>query len=376
MSSLKASWQTQKNQRQQELLQRQQQVRKSLNRYQQERQAKAAVLRHDLNLFQQSLQQETQDFLIDVSLDRQLRSEQVIHQLHAFTQALQQQTADFLEVTAADRSLMSQELTQDLSAFHAGLNHSVQVLRKNLHVQMEHLHSETQVFLKKCQAQRQQQQLDLMQSLAIYIASLQEQVQTYLAELELGRQERGQQIRQMLQESRDRRLTETAELFQQFSEFRTELRSYCDRLHETVWGKSQAIQPLESTLQKPAMLRSDRATKAVSAPVPVTQPVAQPSKLSATQILSNPPLVTVAPIKAVAVAPHQPVPSALQQDDELLEQKIYSYIKQIEGARLTEIQSALGINRSQTVDSLRALIKKGLITQRDRVYLAQEEISL
>jgi predicted transcriptional regulator len=86
--------------------------------------------------------------------------------------------------------------------------------------------------------------------------------------------------------------------------------------------------------------------------------------------------VTAANIKAAAAVAVARQQHPLQQDNELLEQKIYSYIKQIEGARLTEIQSALGINRSQTVDSLRALIKQGLITQRDRVYLAQEEISL
>ena len=315
MVSLKASWQTQKNQRQQELMQRQQQVCESLDRYQQERQTKAIAFRHDLNLFQQSLQQETQDFLSDLSLDHQLRSERVAQQLKSYRQ------------------------------------------------------------------QRHQHQIQLMQNLATYIESLQEQVQTYLVELELARQERGQQVGQMLQESRDRRLAETAELFQQLSEFRAELKAYCDSLYETVWGKSQAIQQLESTVQKFVPLKSDRATPQVLAQKPVAhvaqtivQPIAQPAKPSTTNI-SNTPLVTAANIKAVAVIAQQPAQQALQQDNELL-QKLYSYIKQIEGARLTEIQSALGINRSQTVDSLRALIKQGLITQRDRVYLAQEEISL
>jgi hypothetical protein len=381
--SLKSSWQTQRNQRQQELVQRQQQVRESLNRYQQERQSKSAALRYALNLFQKSLQQETQDFLTDVSLDRQLRSERITHQLHAFTQALQQQTADFLEVTAADRSLMSQELAQDLSVFHAGLNQSVQVLRKNLHAQMQHLQSETQAFLNNCRQQRHQDQIQLMQNLETYIASLQEQVRTYLAELELARQERGQQVGQMLQESRDRRLAETAELFQQLSEFRAELRAYCNSLHETIWGKSQSIQQLESTPQKPTKLKSDRVKQEI-APTPVVQPITQsivqpatqPAKLPVTKIPNDIPVAAGANIKAVAVAVHQPAQQLLQQDSELMEQKVYSHIKQIEGARLTEIQSALGINRSQTVDSLRALIKQGLITQRDRVYLAQEEISL
>lgn len=316
MVSLKASWQTQKNQRQQELVQRQQQVCESLDRYQKERQIKATAFRHDLNLFQQSLQQETQDFLIDLSLDHQLRSERVAQQL------------------------------------------------------------------KSCHQERNQKQIQLMQNLTTYIASLKEQVQTYLVELELARQEQGQQVGQMLQESRDRRLAETVELFQQLSEFRTELKAYCNSLHKTVWGESQLIQQLEPTIQKPVPLKSDRATPQVLAqkPVaqvvqPIVQPITQPAKLSATNI-SHTPLVTAANIKAAAVVAQQPAQQTLQQDNTLLEQKIYSHIKQIEGARLTEIQSALGINRSQTVDGLRALIKQGLITQRDRVYLAQEEVSL
>ncbi len=305
MVSLKASWQAQKNQRQQELVQRQQQVCESLAEYQHERQTKAAALRHDLNLFQQSLQQETQDFLVDLSLDHQLRSERVAQQL------------------------------------------------------------------KSCHQERNQKQIQLMQNLTTYIASLKEQVQTYLVELELARQEQGQQVGQMLQESRDRRLAETAELFQQLSEFRAELKAYCNSLHETVWGESQLIQQLDP-------LKSDRATPQVLAQKPVAQvvqPIVQPAKLPTTNISSTP-LVTAANIKAAAVAAQQPAQQTLQQDNALLEQKLYSYIKQIEGARLTEIQSALGINRSQTVDSLRALIKQGLITQRDRVYLAQEEVSL
>lgn len=310
MVSLKASWQTQKNQRQQELVQRQQQVCESLTEYQQERQTKAAALRHDLNLFQQSLQQETQDFLIDLSLDHQLRSERVAQQL------------------------------------------------------------------KSCYQERNQKQMQLMQNLATYIASLQEQVQTYLVELELARQERRQQVGQMLQESRDRRLAETAELFQQLSEFRTELKAYCNSLHETVWGKSQAIQPLEPAIQKPVTLKSDRATAQTSAQKPVAHPVAQPVTQPAQPSLVKLFTTTIPKDTEPVVVVKQHAPPTLQPDATLLEQKLYSYIKQIEGARLTEIQSGLGINRSQTVDSLRALIKQGLITQRDRVYLAQEEISL
>jgi hypothetical protein len=295
------------------------------------------------------------------------------------------------------------------------LNRSVKVLRKNLQAQMRSLQIETQAFLKDRQQQRYQNQVQMMQNLATYMTSLQEQVQTYLAELELARQERGQQVSQMLQESRDRRLAETQELFQELGEFRTELRAYCASLHESVWGESKMIQQPEVIIQKPVAQKTavqkavaqkpvaqkpvaqktvaqkateskpSRATKQPakkSEPQPaakaVSQPVVQPEAQTSEPAPSKVPLANFAnytaldigaDIEAASVVPKVQAAS----DEDQLAQKIYSYIQQIEGARLTEIQSALGINRSQTVDSLRTLIKQGLITQRDRVYLVQED---
>jgi gas vesicle GvpC-like protein len=376
--SLKASWQAQKKQRQQELAERQHQVRESLNSYQQERRAKAAELRHDLKLFQQDLQQETQGFLIDVSLDRQVRSERVSLRLREFSQALQQQTADFLDVTAADRALMSQELAQDLSEFHIGLSHSVAFLRKDLQSQIQQLRSDTQTFLQDCQQQRVRTQIQLMQDLESYIESLQGQVSTYLVELDLEHQERSQQVGQMLKESREFRLAETAILFQQLSKFRDELREYCHHLHETVWGDSTpspqvslppaaALTPSVNPSVNPSAKPKATRKKVPVAPPPV-EPVAPPAK----------PLDTV----SAYVSFDQETASSLSQtlglpkEEDPAGKLIFDYIQKNKGARLTEIQSALGINRSQTVDGLRALIKQGLITQRDRIYLVQEDISL
>jgi gas vesicle GvpC-like protein len=359
--SLKVSWQAQKKQRQQELAQRQQEVRASLSSYQQERQIKAAELRHNLRLFQHDLQQETQDFLMDASLDRQVRSERVSQRLQEFSQALQQQTADFLEVTASDRVLMAQELAQDLSEFHTGLNLSVALLRKDLQSQIQQLKSDTQGFLQNCQQQRVQTQVQLMQDLENYIESLQGQVSTYLVELNLEQQERAQQVGQMLKTSRENRLSATAELFQQLSEFRDELKAYCSHLHETVWGQSSSPPPV---VPPPV---------AVSAP-----PKAKTTRKKATPTVetpSNPP----APIAEIA-AVQETVASLSQtlgfQQINATDKQIYDYIQKSQGARLTEIQSALGINRSQTVDGLRTLIKQGLVTQRDRIYLVQEDVSL
>jgi hypothetical protein len=138
------------------------------------------------------------------------------------------------------------------------------------------------------------------------------------------------------------------------------LKAYCRHLHETVWG-----QP--------------------SPPPPIAPPaaVSTPPKAKTTRKKSAP---TVEPPPA-SVAPIADVPAVLEtaaslsqtlgfQQINATDKQIYDYIQKSQGARLTEIQSALGINRSQTVDGLRALIKQGLITQRDRIYLVQEDVSL
>jgi gas vesicle GvpC-like protein len=359
VASLKATWQAGKKQRQQELAERQQQVRTSLSSYQQERQIKAAELHHNLRLFQQDLQQETQDFLMDASLDRQVRSEQVSQRLREFSQALQQQTADFLDVTASDRALMAQEIAQDLSEFHAGLNLSVALLRKDLQSQIQQLKSETQTFLQNCQQQRVQTQIQLMQDLEAYIESLQGQVSTYLVELDLAQQDRAQQVSQMLQNSRSDRLSATAILFKQLAEFRSELRAYHHHLHKTVWGQPSPEPPVSPTAVIPSPVKP-KATRKKTAPVaPIAAPVIP---------LSASAYVSVEPETAASLGETL----GLQQIDPT-SQQIYNYLQKSQGARLTEIQSALGINRSQTVDGLRTLIKQGMITQRDRIYLVQED---
>lgn len=56
---------------------------------------------------------------------------------------------------------------------------------------------------------------------------------------------------------------------------------------------------------------------------------------------------------------------------EQIEQKVYQYLQKSEGMRVSQISQALELNRFQTIDALRSLLKKGLLTQRDdRLYVA------
>jgi gas vesicle protein GvpN len=54
------------------------------------------------------------------------------------------------------------------------------------------------------------------------------------------------------------------------------------------------------------------------------------------------------------------------------EQAIYDYLQQSGGARLTQIEMDLQLDRFHTVDTLRVLMEKGRVLQRDRLFLIQE----
>lgn len=243
MISLKDSWQEQRRLRRQELAQRQQQVRKTLDMFQQERQSKAAALREGLRLFQIGLQLETQDFLSQADTQRQLRAEQLAEQLRDFTQTLREQTAQLLTMNANDRMQMSQQLFQELGEFHTSLNMSVMSLRQELQQRMQQIQAEvlqlqtqTQMQMQTHHQERIRNQMQLMQDLADWMESLQNSMRTYLSELAAMRQNRAEQMQMMLQQEHDRRIAEMEMFFQQLSEFRSELRTFSANLYQAVWG--------------------------------------------------------------------------------------------------------------------------------------------
>jgi hypothetical protein len=408
VTALKDQWQEQRLRRQQELAERQQQVREALASFQQERSTKASQLRDDLSLFRLELQQGTQTFLTDVSKQRQLQAEELAHFLRNFNQDLQVQTADFLRLIATDRSLMAQELAQNLSRFHNHLSQSVSLLRQALQARMQELQAEvaalqadTQKMLQLNHQERLQNKIQLMQELAAFTESLQNNVQTYLAELELVRQDRAQKLQQMLQSDRHQRQLEMDAIFQELSDFRAELRQFCTDLRTSVWGgvetAFQVVQPTvaQAPVTQPAVAPIPAAPvqpiESNVPPVPATptstaasaSAPTSPSKLqpetSAPVVTTGQPSATASPSTEETLIMENSeaiTPKTVQKDAAQLEKEIYHYIHEIKGARLNEIESTLDINRFQAVDALRSLIKKGLITQRDRIYLIQEEANL
>jgi gas vesicle protein GvpN len=63
-----------------------------------------------------------------------------------------------------------------------------------------------------------------------------------------------------------------------------------------------------------------------------------------------------------------------QEKDRDGEAEVYHYLEKSEGMRVSQISKALGLNRFETIDALRSLMKKGLLIQRDdRLYVASQD---
>jgi len=407
VSALKDLWQQQRQQRQQELAQRQQQVQDMLTSLGQERQAQAAQLREDLNLFQISLQQNTHRYLDQLSHKRQVEAQQLVQQLQAFVQTLRLQTSDLLQQHTSERSQRAAQLFQDLNQFHANLMTLVKALRLSFRGQLQLLQEEvktlqddTQMYLGVCQQQRQQLRRQLLTDLMQYAQDLRDQVDMQLAELADLRQQRAQQLQQTFTDQRIERSAEMLAFFHNLSEFRAELHQYCVDLHHMVWGDGDGSTPAAPATSSTSGSRNGHspmaAQRTVSAP-------AAPAPVSPAPAVAKPtaadPVVVPAPQPAAApdpqpVAEPTPVPAvtsntaasglnpavitpaiAPKKDPTQVEQAIYTHIKSASGARLGELETILGLNRFQAVDALRSLIKQGKVTQRDRVYVIQEEFS-
>jgi len=436
VTALKDQWNEQRRQRQVELQQRQQKVREVLDGFQQERQAMSAQLRDELSAFQQALQQETQSFLADAYQQRLTNAKVVADALQAYRANLSDQMAQFLSVTSAERSLMAQELFQALAAFHETLSVSVADLRLALQQRIQEIQQEVQVLQADTQTllvgfkeQRLQDQQRLLTELAAYVDGLRDDVHAYLAELELIRADRANQLWAMLRQNRDDRAATMEDLMAEFADFRTYLQQYRASLYDMVWGNGESVDlpqpptppspsaPPPAHSFRPAPVAAPTRTKVE--PPAVTRTVAQPVGLPPAPVVTaaasepTPPAVppkpeppTVEPpqvdepdpapaaltevaasleslealSEAISVPEAKPEPIAETQltprDPAQLEIDIFNYIQDLKGARLTEIESALSINRFQAVDALRSLIKKGNVTQRDRIYLIPEEVNL
>lgn len=334
--ALKDEWQRSRLGRQQVVQERQQQVQTTLSRWQQERQNQALDDQESRQGFVASLQQQTQDLLADHQQQRLWVAQEQREQLENFIEQLSQEVGEFLVQTSEERSQVAAQLHQQLSEFREDLEYRVTDLLANY------------------QQQRLEAREPLLEDLGIFRQTLSREVEDYLTELDLLHQQMAAQLKQQLQQSRRERQDAVQTLFEDLGVFRAELQDYHLKLQQTVWGNSHR-QPRKSITPP----------RSVSPKKPIISHKTPPS--------SKPPLKPKTPGKPQAI-PHsikpQPTVTPSAPQPATPEQRVYQYIQTHQnGARLAEIEQALGINRVQTVDAIRVLLQRGQITQRDRVYI-------
>jgi hypothetical protein len=353
--ALRDSWQSDRLHRQQSNLERHHQVQQFLSEAYQSRQLTASHVHSALSLFREGL----------IHQDEERRGE-----FHTFQATLQD--------------------------FHTELQATVSLLRQSFQVDLSDLSANTQAFLAQCQHDRAQTQQTLRQDLSAFIEALRSDVQSYLYELETVRLHQATLLRQDLQQNRAVLTANNQAFFAQLAPFRAELRRFHQSLQTSIWGQAS---PGESALEAaPESAPEVVPTARVDTPIPLepVAPSSTPAASSTSAASSTPKAIAAQPVapmpatktpakrvafprtRAVATAPAKStkVFSKTQDSTEAAnhEKAVYNFLHESQGARLTQIESSLQINRFQAVDTLRSLIKKGLITQRDRVYLIQENL--
>lgn len=207
------SWQQQRQQRLQQVVQRRQAVSTLLQETQKQRQINASQLRSDLSLFRETL-------AYDSSIRRQ--------NLQQFCETLQAQTQEFLAIAQAERSLTSQQLRHDLSEFRSTLAQTVKSLRQEIQADLQILQIETQVLLD-------------------FVEQLRSDVEAFLTDVALERQEKAAQAQH------DRK-AELEALFQKFAEFRSQLKQYRAELSQAVWSDTVEVAEPPVPQSKPVIV--------------------------------------------------------------------------------------------------------------------------
>jgi hypothetical protein len=367
VTALNDQWQAARQLRQEAVAQRRQQVYAVLDGWQQERLINTAKLRQELQQIYVNLQDETTLWLTQARQHR-------IGQARILRQKL---AADQQELEAAVSDLRL-EIAQDLQR----LQRRVATLRQETAV-MRAGHRQEQAILRS----------QLLPELEAYVSELKADVAAALDALTADRLAAEAPRRVQRQQQRQALAQEVTMLFEELADFRQGLRNFRAELATQVWGQDAAAMPPAPPVQAPAKAP---ATVTPAAPAPAAQLQPQPQSQPASRrrrVVVKPPAAmpaaqaaaptatgATAPVETVpaapvaGVAPAAPEPDAAKSDR--IEESIYNYLHKSQGARLTQIESELGINRFQAVDALRSLIQKELIVQEDRIYHIQEEAIL
>ncbi len=392
MPALNDQWQAARQLRQGDVANRREQVAAELSTWQQERLAQGVQLRQSLAQMVMDMQTETDLWVAQIAAQRQAQIPPLRQALQDYTEQLQATTQALLAVYQADHQLHAaaqrqQRLQDRQSLYDAAIDSHLDIVQ-NLRLMQQ------QVAVDRAGYRQQQAMMRslLWPSLASYMAQLQTEVEATLTSLTEARQKADAERRRQRQQDRLALSASVAERFNQLGEFRYQLQMQRAQLSRQVWGTESA--PLKAQTEvaaKPAPLPAaavapmDFRSESVASRATIPSPPLTP--LSRSTVLARP--STASPSPPAAASGFAPAPSVspvattaraasavLATQAQSLEEVVYNYLHLAEGARLSEIETELGINRFQAVDALRSLIQRNLVIKQDRTYRIQEEAVL
>jgi regulator of replication initiation timing len=385
VTALYEQWQAARQQRQDEVLDRRDQVDADLERWQSDRLAHAVQLRQDLAQMVTDLQAETQFWLSELAEQRQASIPVTRQSLQQYAQNLQLETQAKLmnlqEQREANSAALRLRLRQDCQA----MQESVSDLRLDIVQDLKKIRQRVQALKKETailQAGHRQGQAmlrsELLPKLADYVDELQAKVQESLAEVSALRHQAA--VAQELQRQEDRQALADSvdDLFDQLAAFRQDLHDQRQALTALVWGNGVAVADApKPTVRRSRANRAAPTKPAVAKAASSTQAApAKPAAKPKTQPVANTP-TPKQPAKPVAKPEPDVVVSApAKAKTPPLDEVVYNYLHLSPGARLAEIESELSINRFQAVDALRSLMEKDLVVKENRTYHVQEEAVL
>ncbi|HEY9763985.1 MAG TPA: hypothetical protein V6D07_15750 [Trichocoleus sp.] len=360
MTPLNHQWQAARQQRQATVAQRRRQVHTTLGSWQQDRLANTTQLRQALNQMYVNLQDENALWLVQTRQRRLAQARQLRQKLST--------DQNNLEATVSDLRLA---ISQDLNRIQR---------------RVESLRQETAVIRAGHRQEHAMMRSQLLPELEAYVSELRLEVTEALNALVSARLAAAGPRQEQRQQERQALANEVEAMFQELSNFRQELRNFREGLTEQVWGKESSllVPPIATAAVEPVAVEPVAVETAAAKTQPrrsVTPRGFAPVQTPAPALKSP----AAAPMSAPVVAP-MPLPTmaslvaletpSVAAESDPVEELVYNYLHKTHGARLTEIESELGINRFQAVDALRSLIQKELIVQEDRIYHVQEEAVL
>lgn len=327
MTSLKAKLMEDCQKRKVQNAQRRKIAQTSLILRRDSRQEAAVELREELQQFRDDLTDQGAKWREETTTARQRSSQELWQTLNLNHAQRQSQTQSFL-------ATMRAEMTQDLSEFRQSLTDQVQVLlqttQNDRRVMSQSLRQMLQDFSIKLEQtvrellsgyhqSRCVEALHLRETLTQFHRDLAQDIADRLAVNHLERQQLSSEIEKYLSDCRIDLQTMRQERLRKAASQRLNLGEFRASLTEAIWG----VQSAESTA----------GSSPFSAEKNKVQSTILPSLNNGTTL-----------------------------------EKVFRFVEQHPGSRLAEIETGVGLNRIQIVDTLQYLNEQGRITQEDRAY--------